>query len=140
MHPQDTLRLLCSRVGLGAGNVEFGASNVEFGASNVVFGASNVGFGAGDVGFRAGNVGFRAGNVGFGVSFANNAVRRSEMWGSWPPSPPTLIQYVWGKLSMATLTTFDALKGRPVLIVKYCRISRIALTPNIMWNMRNCAQ
>ena len=24
------------------------------------------------------------------VSFANNGVRRSEMWGSWPPSPPTL--------------------------------------------------
>ena len=25
------------------------------------------------------------------VNFANNGVQRSEMWGSWPPSPPTLL-------------------------------------------------
>ena len=24
-------------------------------------------------------------------NFANNGVRRSEMWGSWTPSPPTLV-------------------------------------------------
>ena len=30
------------------------------------------------------------------VSFANNGVRRSGMWGSWPPSPPTLVE-LFGK-------------------------------------------
>ena len=28
------------------------------------------------------------------ASLANNGIRRSEMWGSWPPSPPTLVQPV----------------------------------------------
>ena len=44
-----------------------------------------------NVGFGASGVGFEAAMWGSEVSFANNGVRRSEMWGSWPPSPPTLI-------------------------------------------------
>ena len=28
---------------------------------------------------------------GLEVNFSNNGIRRSEMWGSWPPSPSTLV-------------------------------------------------
>ena len=45
------------------------------------------------VGFGASGVDFGAAMWGSEVSFANNGVRRSEMWGSWPPSPPTLDEY-----------------------------------------------
>ena len=42
------------------------------------------------VGFGAAMWGSEPLMLGSEVSFANNGVRRSEMWGSWPPSPPTL--------------------------------------------------
>ena len=42
------------------------------------------------VGFGAAMWGSELLMWGSEVSFANNGVRRSEMWGSWPPSPPTL--------------------------------------------------
>ena len=35
------------------------------------------------------------------VSFANNFVRRSEMWGSWPPSPPTLARYNYSLVNVS---------------------------------------
>ena len=53
-------------------------------------GDSYVGFGASGVGFGAAMWGSEPLMWGSEVSFANNGVRRSEMWGSWPPSPPTL--------------------------------------------------
>ena len=60
----------------------------ETGDSYVWFGASGVGFGAAMWGSEPLMWGSE-------VSFANNGVRRSEMWGSWPPSPPTLIPLAW---------------------------------------------
>ena len=54
---------------------------------------SYVGFGASGVGFGAAMWGSEPLMWGSEVSFANNGVRRSEMWGSWPPSPPTLVLY-----------------------------------------------
>ena len=53
---------------------------------------SYVGFGASGVGFGAAMWGSEPLIWGSEVSFANNGVRRSEMWGSWPLSPPTLAQ------------------------------------------------
>ena len=53
-------------------------------------GDSYVGFGASGVGFGAAMWGSELLMWGSEVSFANNGVRRSEMEGSWPPSPPTL--------------------------------------------------
>ena len=50
-----------------------------------------VGFGASGVGFGAAMRGSEPLMRGSEVSFANNGVWRSEMWGSWPPSPPTLL-------------------------------------------------
>ena len=41
--------------------------------------------------FGASGVGFRAVVWGSEDNFANNGVRRSEMWGSWTPSPPSLV-------------------------------------------------
>ena len=49
-----------------------------------------MGFGASGVGFGAAMWGSKPLMWGSEVSFANNGIRRSEMWGSWPPSPPTL--------------------------------------------------
>ena len=46
--------------------------------------------GASGVGFGAAMWGLEPLMWGSEFSFANNGVRRSEMWGSWPPSPPTL--------------------------------------------------
>ena len=53
-----------------------------------------VGFGASGVGFGAAMWGSEPLMCGSEVSLANNGVRRSEMWGSWPPSPPTLVGLV----------------------------------------------
>ena len=53
---------------------------------------SYVGFGASGVGFGAAMWGSEPLMWGSEVSFANNGVRRSEMWGSWPLSPPTLLR------------------------------------------------
>ena len=50
-----------------------------------------VGFGASGVGFGAAMWGLEPLMWGLEVSFANNGFRRSKMWGSWPPSPPTLV-------------------------------------------------
>ena len=51
---------------------------------------SFVGFGASGVGFGAAMWGLEPLMWVSEVSFANNGVRRSEMWGSWPLSPPSL--------------------------------------------------
>ena len=56
------------------------------------YGVTNVD-GASGVGFGAAMWGSEPLMWGSEVSFANNGVWRSEMWGSWPPSPPTLIGY-----------------------------------------------
>ena len=48
------------------------------------------------VGFGAAMWGSGLLMCGSEVSFANNGVRRSEMWGSWPLSPPTLLQVTLG--------------------------------------------
>ena len=32
------------------------------------------------------------------VSFTNNGVRRSEMWGSWPPRDPTLLSVTYSAI------------------------------------------
>ena len=53
----------------------------------VGFGASGGGFGASGVGFGAAMWGSEPLMWGSEVSFANNRVRRSEMWGS-PSLPP----------------------------------------------------
>ena len=50
-----------------------------------------MGFGASGVGFGAAMWGSEPLMWGSEVSFANNGVQRSEMWGSWPLSPPTLL-------------------------------------------------
>ena len=55
-----------------------------------------VGFGASGVGFGAAMWGSEPLIWGSEVSFANNGVRRLEMWGSWPQSPPTLVPLVTG--------------------------------------------
>ena len=56
-----------------------------------------VGFGASGVGFGAAMWGSEPLMWGSEVSFANNGFRRSEMWGSWPPSPPTLVLGYYGE-------------------------------------------
>ena len=34
------------------------------------------------------------------VNFANNGIWRPEMWGLWPPSPPTLVEHCSGERMM----------------------------------------
>ena len=100
------------------------------------------------VGFGASGVGFGAAMWGSEVSFANNGVRRSEMWGSWPPSPPTLVAmerkpYIYSFiLSVKTFNKSDILhlyrKYRPKLLITMQWRSFI-MEDNLLRNIPCCA-
>ena len=54
---------------------------------------------------------------GLEVSFANNGVRRSEMWGSWPPSLPTLVSGISKTRAVLKVSSLELSSGLTLLLL-----------------------